>query len=97
MKVWAISPGRGLGVKVGRVVGVGDGEGVNVAVAVGAGVEVDAAKGCTQAPNRDAMMVKETKRAEARSIWVYCTLRETGGYDFFVADYFLNNSMGSNK
>jgi hypothetical protein len=45
MNVWAISPGRGLGVIVGRVVGVEDGEGVNVAVAVGAGVEVGAAKG----------------------------------------------------
>ena len=45
MNVWAISPGRGLGVMVGRMVGVGDGEGVSVAVAVGAGVEVGVVKG----------------------------------------------------
>jgi hypothetical protein len=85
MNVWAMSPGRGRGVIVGRVVGVEVGEGVSVAVAVGAGVEVGAAKGWTQALRRDVMMMKPTRRAGGRFIGLYCTLRETGEYDSFVA------------
>lgn len=83
-----MSPGKGRGVIVGRVVGVEDGEGVSVAVAVGAGVEVGVAKGWTQAPSSVAMSKKQTRMARARFIGVYCTLRERGEYDSFVAVFF---------
>ena len=85
MNVWAISPGRGLGVIVGRVVAVDVGEGVNVGVAVGAGVEVGVAKGLTQALRKVLTSKLQIKRVGARFIGVYCTLRETDTYDFSVA------------
>jgi len=98
-----MSPGRGLGVIVGRVVAVDEGEGVRVAVAVGAGVAEGLAKGLTQALRSEDTIKKQTRKAVERFIGVYCTLIETGEYNSFVAvDHvinatYLNNSIGSNK
>jgi hypothetical protein len=36
------------------------------------------------------MMIKPTRRAGGRFIGVYCTLRETGEYDSFVAVFWLS-------
>jgi len=63
MKVWVLSPGRGVTVFVGWRVAEGTGEGVWVTVEVGTGVGVGVANGWTQALRRvNSKMEAERRR-----------------------------------
>jgi hypothetical protein len=78
MKVWVISPGSGVGVRVGVLLGVAEGEGVSVCVLVAVGLGGETSNGMTQALSSEMNNNKINTSAESRFIKVYCTLRKTG-------------------